>query len=205
MNSNPSSAIPLWRPALGLSVLSLLLFGLAYPLACVSLAQGLFPAQAQGQLLLRDGRVVGALQVGQAFSAPHYLIGRPSAAGYDPRAAAGSNMAVSNPALAERVATTLGEVSAREGVAPSQVPADAVLASGAGLDPHITPAYAALQLPRLARSRGVAPDAVQSIIDGCSEGRQFGMLGQPRVNVLCVNLALDAQAPVPAPDRQPSS
>ena len=169
--------------------------GLLYP-ALTTLAGGLlFPAQAQGSLVSRDGVVVGSRLVAQAFTGDGYFQPRPSAAGYDPRAAAGSNLAPSNPALRERVAASSASIAAREGVSAADIPADLVTASGSGLDPHLSPASARLQVARVARARGVGIEAVQAAVDAHTLAPTFGVLGQARVNVLELNLALDALAP----------
>lgn len=166
----------------------LLLCGLLYPTLTTWLARSLFPHQAEGSLIVKDGRVLGSELLGQPFSGARYFIGRPSAADYDPRAAAGSNLAVSNPALRERVQQDAQAIAQREGVRPEQIPPDLLAASGSGLDPHISPEAARLQVTRVAKARGLSPQAVQRMVDQHTER---GLLGQPRVNVLRLNLALD--------------
>jgi K+-transporting ATPase ATPase C chain len=174
------------------AVLSVLLCGLAYPAVTTLIGQALFPAQARGSLIERDGTVVGSSLVGQSFSGERFFIGRPSAAGkgYDPTSASGSNLAVSNPALRERAQATSGEIARREGVAPEQIPADLIAASGSGLDPHISPEAAAIQVARVARARGVSEDEVRAAVARHTEAPVFGILGQARVNVLELNLEL---------------
>lgn len=182
------------RAPLLFAVVTLVVFGLLYSLVGTALGRALFPAQATGSLVERGGRVVGSALVAQPFAGAGYFQPRPSAAGYDPMAAAGSNMARSNPDLRKRVDEATAEVAAREGIAPSDVPAELVTQSGGGLDPHLTPAGARVQVARVAKARGLDPRVVQQAVDAATEAPQFGVLGQPRVNVLRLNLALDAQA-----------
>ncbi|THF71693.1 potassium-transporting ATPase subunit KdpC [Deinococcus sp. Arct2-2] len=167
--------------------------GLAYPVVTTFTAGTLFPAQANGSLITRGGAVVGSGLVAQTFTGDQYFIGRPSAAGAgnDPTNASGSNLAPSNPALRERVAATSAEIAAREGVPASQIPADLVTASGGGLDPHISLAGAAIQVARVARVRGLSANRVRELIAANTQSGVLG-LGQPGVNVLRLNLALDA-------------
>lgn len=182
------------RPAIVMMALFTLLLGLAYPLAVTGIAQGVFPSQANGSLV-RDaaGRVVGSALIGQPFAGATYLHPRPSAAGdgYDAAASSGSNMGPLNPDLAARVAESAQTIRADDG--PGVIPADAVTTSASGLDPDVSPAYARLQAARIARARGVSVQQVQSIIDGQTEGAFLGFIGQPRVNVLLTNRALDAR------------
>ena len=182
------------RPALVMTALFTLLLGLAYPLAVTGVAQMAFPDQANGSLV-RDagGRVVGSALIGQPFAGATYLHPRPSAAGdgYDAAASSGSNMGPLNPDLAARVAESAQAIRAEDG--PGIIPADAVTASGSGLDPDVSPAYARLQAARIARARGVSVQQVQSIIDERTEGAFLGFIGQPHVNVLMTNRALDAR------------
>jgi K+-transporting ATPase ATPase C chain len=181
------------RPALVSMALFTLLLGLAYPLAVTGVAQAAFPAQANGSLL-RDakGAVVGSALIGQAFAKPEYLHPRPSAAGagYDASASSGSNLGPTNPALAQRVKTDADALRAE--AAGRVIPADAVTTSGSGLDPDISPAYASLQAERIAKARGLPVATVRAAIDRQTQGRLLGFIGQPRVNVLAVNRALDA-------------
>jgi len=184
------------RPALVSMGLFTVLLGLAYPLAVTGVAQAAFPDQANGSLV-RDakGAIIGSSLIGQAFTAPKYLHPRPSAAGagYDASASSGSNMGPMNEALAERVRTDADALRAEN---PGKViPADAVTTSGSGLDPDISPAYARFQAARVAEARGVTESQVEALIDAHVQGRLLGFIGQPRVNVLAVNRALDARAP----------
>lgn len=176
-------------------VVFMLLTGVLYPVVATLLGGALFPRQASGSLIEQNGKVVGSSLIGQAFSGDRYFIGRPSAAGagYDPTGASGSNLAASNPDLRKRVQTDSAAIAAREGVAPSQIPADLVAASGSGLDPHISPAGAELQVVRVARARGLSPEQVRSLVAQYTERGPLG-LGQPGVNVLRLNLSLDALA-----------
>nr|WP_295237304.1 K(+)-transporting ATPase subunit C [uncultured Brevundimonas sp.] len=182
------------RPALVMTALFTLLLGLAYPLAVTGIAQVAFPDQANGSLV-RDagGRVVGSSLIGQPFVGATYLHPRPSAAGdgYDAAASSGSNMGPLNPDLIARVAESAQTIRAEDG--PGVIPADAVTTSGSGLDPDVSPAYARLQAARIARARGVSVQQVQSIIDAHIEGAFLGFIGQPHVNVLLTNRALDAR------------
>jgi K+-transporting ATPase ATPase C chain len=169
--------------------------GLLYPALATFAGQALFPAQARGSLIERDGVVIGSRLVAQPFADARYFQPRPSAAGFNPTAAAGSNLAPSNPALRERIAASSAEIAAREGVAASAIPADLVTASGSGLDPHLSPAAARLQVPRVARARGLAEASVQDAVDANTQAPTLGVFGQARVNVLELNLALDTLAP----------
>jgi K+-transporting ATPase ATPase C chain len=183
-----------FRPAIAMMALFTLLLGLAYPLAVTGIAQAAFPSQANGSLV-RDagGRVVGSALIGQPFAGATYLHPRPSAAGdgYDAAASSGSNMGPLNPDLAARVAESAKAIRAEDG--SGVIPADAVTTSGSGLDPDVSPAYARLQAARIARARGVSVQQVQSIIDSQTEGAFLGFIGQPRVNVLLTNRALDSR------------
>jgi K+-transporting ATPase ATPase C chain len=180
-----------WRPALVLGLASLLLLGLAYALAATSASRLLFPAQADGSLLIRDGQVRGSQLIAQPFPGDGYFQARPSAANYDPMAAAGSNLARTNPALQERVQASIAAVAVREGVAIAQVPSDLVTQSGAGMDPELSPAAAQLQVARVARSRGWPAERVAALVQAHTQGPQWDVFGQPRVNVMTLNLALD--------------
>ena len=182
------------RAPLMLAIAILLLFGLLYSLLGASLGRLLFPLQAQGSLIERDGKVVGSALVAQPFADARYFQPRPSAANYDPMAATGSNQARSNPELHKRIAEATLAVAERDGIAPAQVPNDLATQSGAGIDPHVSPMGARVQVARVARARDLDPAAVERLVDDAIEPKQFGVLGQPRVNVLRLNLALDAMA-----------
>lgn len=181
-----------WRAALLATPLALLGAGLAYSLVAALIGGVLFPAQSTGSLIEREGVVIGSKWVAQPFVGDGYFASRPSAAGYDPMAAAGSNMARTNPDLRTRIDEAVAAVATREGVASGDVPSDLVTQAGSGLDPHISPAAAELQVARVARARGLDAAAVRALVARHTEPRQFGVLGQPRVNVLQLNLALDA-------------
>lgn len=190
--------VPLWRPAIGLSLFGLLGTGLVYALLATGIAGTLFPVQAGGSLVHDAGGTVrGSVLLAQPFADDRYFQARPSAAGYDPMAATGSNLARSNPELARRVAGTTAAVAAREQVAPAQVPGDLVTGSASGLDPDISPAAARLQVARVARARGWPPQRVQALLESRLQDPQWGVFGQPRVNVVALNLALDAAAHAP--------
>ena len=181
-----------------LGILTVLL-GLLYPAAMTAIAGIAFPAAAHGSLVMRDGKAVGSSLVGQAFSGAGYLHPRSSAAGngYDGSSSSGTNLGPTSAKLAERIRTDAAAMKTDTGA--TVLPADAVTTSGSGLDPDISPAYAELQVARVASARGMAADAVRQVIAGVLTGRTFAILGEPRVNVLAVNLALDAAAPVRAP------
>ena len=165
--------------------------GLAYPMAVYGVGR-LVPDRADGSMLTVDGSVVGSRLIGQAFDGDEWFLPRPSVAGdgYDPLASGASNLGPENPDLLATVTERKQEVADREGVDPSAVPADAVTASGSGLDPDISPEYARLQVDRVARARGLDPDAVRQLVDDHVQGRDLGFLGEPRVNVLELNAAL---------------
>jgi potassium-transporting ATPase KdpC subunit len=181
------------RSFLAVAVFGVLLGGL-YPLASWLLAQGLCPDRANGSSLARRGVVVGSALIGQRFRSPAYFHPRPSAAGegYDASRSGGTNFGPLSKGLAEAVRQRAAEYRSENGLpGHALVPADAVTASGSGLDPHISPENARLQAPRVARSRALSEDRVVRLVAACTEGRTFGILGEPRVNVLCLNLALD--------------
>lgn len=191
--SSPSStaAAPVWRPALVLAGVTLLGFGLLYSLAGAGLGRMLFPHQATGSLIERDGKVVGSSLVAQPFADDRYFQPRPSAAKYDVMALAGSNQARTNPDLRSRIDEARDAVAAREGVAPDAVPSDLVTQSGGGIDPHLSPAAVQIQVARVARARGLPVDEVERLVAAHTESPQFGLLGALRINVLELNLALD--------------
>lgn len=191
--SSPSStaAAPVWRPALALAGVSLLGFGLLYSLAGVGLGSVLFPHQAGGSLIERDGKVIGSSLVAQPFADDRYFQSRPSAARYDVMALAGSNQARTNPDLRSRIDEARAAVVAREGVAPDTVASDLVTQSGGGIDPHLSPAAVRIQIARVARVRGLPVSEVERLVAEHTTAPQFGLLGAPRVNVLELNLALD--------------
>ena len=183
--------------ALLMTVVTTLLLGLAYPLVVTALAQVLFPDKANGQLIVRSGRLIGSRIIGQPFSSTGYFHPRPSAAGnagYDPTASGGSDLGPTNKKLVDGVEANV-EAAQRENPGVL-VPIDLVTASGSGLDPDISPAAADFQVPRVAHERHVPEAAIRQLVAEFTSGRQFGVLGEPRVNVLLLNLALDDRYPL---------
>jgi potassium-transporting ATPase KdpC subunit len=179
-----------------MTIVTTLLLGVVYPLVVTGLAQVLFPEKANGQLIVRNGTVVGSRIIGQAFSSSGYFHSRPSAAGtgYDGANSAGTNLGPTNKKLIESVKAAVD--AARQENPSAPVPVDLVTSSASGLDPHISPASAAFQVPRVARERGMIEADLRRVVDAHTEGRQFGFLGEPVVNVLELNLALDDQHPM---------
>lgn len=178
--------------AILMTIMMTVLLGLIYPLVVTALAQVLFKDKANGQLIERNGAIVGSRLIGQPFSAPGYFHPRPSAAGaagYDASASAGSNLGPTNKMLIDRVKADVEKLRAENPGQP--VPIDLVTTSGSGLDPHLSPAAAEFQVPRVARERGMNEDEIRRVVAEYTEGRQFGLLGEPRVKVLLLNLKLD--------------
>ena len=189
----------LWAAARALVVFTVLL-GIAYPLMITGIAQVGAPGRADGSLVVRDGEVVGSALLGQAFTdadgvpLPEYFQSRPSAGGHDGLASGGSNLGPNSAELAEAIGDRRAAVAALEGVDPADVPPDAVTASASGLDPHISPAYAALQVDRVAEERRLPPAEVAELVGRATSGRDLGFIGAPHVNVLILNRSLDRVA-----------
>lgn len=184
----------LLRPALIMLLSLTVLTGLAYPLAVTGLAQIIFPSRANGDIVFRGGQAVGSSLIGQEFTDPRYFWGRPSATSpvpYNAAASSGSNLGPLNPALTDAVAARVAALRAADPGNTAPVPVDLVTASGSGLDPHISIAAAEYQVARVARARELSQDSVRDLVKQATEGRQFGIFGEPRVNVLTLNLGLD--------------
>jgi len=182
------------RPAIMVLVLLTLVTGVAYSLLVTGIAQAVFPFQAQGSMVVKDGKVVGSALIGQPFDDPKYFWSRPSATSPfadNAGASSGSNLSPTNPDLIKAVQGRVDALRAADPGNTSPVPVDLVTASGSGLDPHISPAAALYQVRRVARARKLDPAAVQQLVEQHIEGRSLGFLGEPRVNVLALNLALD--------------
>ncbi len=179
------------RPAITLLAFLTLITGVIYPLAVTGLAQVIFPHQADGSLIVIDGKTYGSELIGQQFDDPKYFWGRPSAAGYNAAASSGSNYGPMNPALEEAVQARIDALHAVDPNNPLPIPVDLVTASASGLDPHISVASALYQVSRVASARGLSEAEVTSLVEEYTEDRQFGIFGEPRVNVLSLNLALD--------------
>jgi len=185
------------RPALMMLLLLTLVTGVAYPLLVTGMAQAVFPSQANGSLIVKNGKIVGSTLIGQPFDDPKYFWSRPSATSPFPDNAAsssGSNLSPTNPDLVKAVQGRVDALRAADPGNTAPVPVDLVTASGSGLDPHISPAAALYQVARVAKARGLKPEAVRQLVEGRIEGRFLGFLGEPRVNVLELNLALDSGA-----------
>jgi K+-transporting ATPase ATPase C chain len=199
-----SSHHAIWRPAFGLAAVMLVTCGLVYSASITGVAGVLFPKQTTGSLVLVDGKAVGSTFIAQPFSSAQYFHGRPSSVNTDPMSTGGSNLAPSNPALRERVAAESAVLTARYQVAATTLPIDLLASSGSGVDPHISPAAAALQLTRVAAARGATPAQLSELVAQHTEAPQWGIFGQPRVNVLLLNLALDQQFPLAQPGNNPT-
>jgi K+-transporting ATPase KdpC subunit len=180
-----------FRPAITLLAWLTIITGVIYPLTVTGIAQALFPHQANGILIIIDGKTYGSELIGQQFDDPKYFWGRPSAAGYDAASSSGSNYGPMNPSLEEVVQARINALKAVDLNNPLPIPVDLVTASASGLDPHISVASALYQVRRVAAARGRSEADVASLVEQYTEGRQFGFLGEPRVNVLLLNLALD--------------
>lgn len=185
------------RPALMVLAVLTFITGFLYPLVITGVAQVLFPQQANGSLIVIDGQPMGSSLIGQPFDEPKYFWGRPSATApfpYNAAASSGSNLGPTNEALMKAVQARIDALKAADPGNPLPLPVDLVTASGSGLDPHISPASAAYQVRRVARARKMEEDVVRQLVSQHTEGRQWGILGEPRVHVLALNLALDTQA-----------
>ena len=182
------------RPAIVSLAIFTLLTGVLYPLVITGIAQVIFPHQANGSLIVNNGQVVGSQLIGQQFDDPRYFWGRLSATSpypYNAASSSGSNLAPSNPALLDEVKARIAALQAADPVSHAPIPVDLVTSSGSGLDPDISVAAALYQIPRVAKARGLSEDVVKAVVDQNTQGQQLGVLGEPRVNVLELNLALD--------------
>ena len=192
----------MWKqllPGLRMTLLLTVLTGLLYPGIVTALCQVLFPRQANGSLISKEGHVIGSSLIGQNFSRPEYFQPRPSAAGndgYDGMASGGSNLGPTNQKLADRVKASVEKFRKDNPDFTGPIPADLLTASGSGLDPHLSPASVEAQIPRVAKARNATPDQIRQVEEKFTEGRDLGFLGEPRVNVLMLNLALDEQFPM---------
>lgn len=186
-----------FRPAFGLFMVLTVVTGALYPLAITGIGQFFLPEKANGSLIKQDGKVIGSSLIGQNFTDPKYFWGRPSATGpypYNAAASSGSNLGPLNPALAEAVKSRVATLKIADNNNNLPVPVDLVTTSASGLDPHISPAAAFYQATRVAKVRGLSSEKLQKLIDDNTEGRQWAVLGEPRVNVLLLNIALDKAA-----------
>jgi len=183
-------------PAIAITIALTVLLGIVYPLVVTGLAQVMFPAKAAGSLIQKDGKVIGSRLIGQPFTGRGYFHSRPSAAGtgYDATASGGTNLGPTSQKLMDNIKTAAESLRAENPGTP--IPIDLVTSSASGLDPHITPAAAEFQIPRIAKERVMTADEVRRLVREHTEGRQFGLLGEPRVNVLELNLALDGIHPM---------
>ena len=183
--------------AILMTIVTTVLLGLIYPLVVTGIAQVIFPEKANGQLLMKDGQVIGSRLIGQPFSSPGYFRSRPSAAGtagYDAGASSGSNLGPTNKKLIDRVQADVEKLQAENPGQP--IPVDLVTTSASGLDPHISPAAAEFQIPRIAKERNQSAANIRAVVQQFTEARQFGFLGEPGVNVLLLNLELDRKFPL---------
>ena len=184
--------------AIWMTLATTVLLGIVYPIVVTGLAQILFPRQANGELIRANGKIIGSQLIGQPFTSRAYFYSRPSAAGaagYDPTASGGSNLGPTNKSLLDRVSAQIKTLQPENPDTP--IPADLVTTSGSGLDPDISPAAAQFQVPRVAHERGISEDTVRALVKKHTQGRQLGFLGEPRVNVLELNLDLNAHHPLP--------
>lgn len=193
--SSATAEVPLWRPALTLFVVLSLVTGLAYPLVVTGIAQSVFPSEANGSLIVHDGKTIGSALIGQTFADPGHFWSRPSATGpmpYNAANSSGSNLAPTAPALTDAVKARVEALRAADPGNTAPVPVDLVTTSASGLDPHISRAAADYQVARVARVSGIPVEKVKALVELHTEGRWLGFIGEPRVNVLALNLALDA-------------
>jgi len=193
-NSLKNMAFQALRPAIVLFILLSIITGIAYPLATTVLGKWLLPAQVNGSLIEKNGKLIGSALIGQNFTEPQYFWGRPSATGPYPNnatASSGSNLGPLNPTLADAVKARVTALKSADPENSLPIPVDLVTTSASGLDPHISPAAAAYQVNRVAKARGLSAVSVQALINDNTEGRQWGVFGEPRVNVLNINIALD--------------
>ena len=184
------------RPAILITFVLTIITGILYPLAVTGIAQAIFHKQANGSLIERDGKVIGSEIIGQNFTRPEYFHPRPSQNSYDAANSGGSNLGPTNPALADRLKKDAAQFRKDNLDFTGPIPADAITTSASGLDPEITPANAIAQASRVAKARGASPDAVRNLIAANTQQRDLGVLGEPRVNVLKLNMALDQQYPL---------